>query len=217
MKRCVMVVALGSALACAAEPDAKVDSPAAVASAPPTVAPAAAALDRSPPTIVAAPIAAPTTTASPVPAGKTAQPAKPVTADIHAEDQGVVVAPKLAQVDTTITLRASGTELVFDPATITLKQGTRVRLRFANMGSFAHNFVVARDDSDLDQLAERARDANENVPLSLKSKMLVFTNIAQPSQTVEAAFVVPPPGEYTYVCLVEGHANIMLGKLRSTR
>jgi len=152
----------------------------------------------------------------PAPAQRPGTPQQPATSDIPAEDLSVVVAPKLSQVDTTITLRANGTELIFDPATITLKQGTRVRLRLANMGTFAHNFILVRDESDIDQLAERARDASESVPLSLKSKMVVYSNIAQPTKTVETAFVVPPPGDYTYVCLVEGHANTMIGKLRST-
>jgi len=192
-------------LACAPKPDAAVDS--VIVAAPPTQTVTAA----TPP---AAPRAASKATpAAPTPRPTTPQ--QPATADIHPEDQGIVVAPRLSQVDTTITLRANGTELIFDPATITLKQGTRVRLRFVNMGTFAHNFILARDESDLDELAQRARDASENVPLSLKSKMIVYSNIAQPTKTVETAFVVPAPGGYTYVCLVEGHANTMLGKLRS--
>ena len=194
------------ALACAPKPDGSVDSTATVAPSPPP------------------PVAAPTTSAPrasaqssvPAPAQRPGTPQQPATSDIPAEDLSVVVAPKLSQVDTTITLRANGTELIFDPATITLKQGTRVRLRLANMGTFAHNFILVRDESDIDQLAERARDASESVPLSLKSKMVVYSNIAQPTKTVETAFVVPPPGDYTYVCLVEGHANTMIGKLRST-
>ena len=121
----------------------------------------------------------------------------------------------LAAVDTTITIRANGPELMFDPATITLKQGTRVRLRFVNMGTFAHNFILVRSDDDLDEMMQRALDANENVPLSLKSKMITYSNIAQPTRTVETAFVVPAPGDYTYVCLVEGHGNTMTGRLRS--
>lgn len=206
MKALGMTIVIG-ALACAPKPDAEVDS-AAIA------APESVAVRVTPPATTTAPRGG-SQPLPPAPAPRPATPRQPATSDIHAEDQGVVVAPKLSQVDTTITLRAHGTELIFDPATITLKQGTRVRVRFANMGSFAHNFILVRDESDLDQLAERARDASENVPLSLKSKMIVYSNIAQPTQTVETSFVVPPPGEYTYVCLVEGHANTMLGKLRS--
>jgi plastocyanin len=154
---------------------------------------------------------------NPPAAVKTAAPAAPAAGAVqHPDDQGEVIAPKLAHVDTTVTLRANGPELAFDPPTITLKQGTRVRVRFANMGSFAHNFVIVRDEKDIDQIAERAHDASDNVPMSLKSKMITWSNMAQPSQTVETSFVVPPPGDYVYVCLVEGHANTMIGRLRST-
>src|SRR5687768_16567261 len=142
------------ALACAPKPDAAVDS--VIVAAPPTQTVTAA----TPP--AASPAASKATPAAPTPRPTTPQ--QPATADIHPEDQGIVVAPKLSQVDTTITLRANGTELIFDPATITLKQGTRVRLRFVNMGTFAHNLILARDESDLDELAQRARDASENVP-----------------------------------------------------
>jgi plastocyanin len=204
------------ALACASKPDAPVDSVSITTSYPSlnTVPSESAAVRATSPP----PTAGTPTKSSPSPAVAVPRPATPqpsAASDVHTEDQSVVVAPKLSQVDTTIILRANGPELIFDPATITLKQGTRVRLRFTNMGSFAHNFILARDERDIDELAVRARDAAENVPLSLKSKMIVYTNIAQPTQTVETAFVVPPPGEYTYVCLVEGHANTMLGKLRS--
>lgn len=132
-----------------------------------------------------------------------------------AEDSGPVVAPTLATVDTTVIIRANGPELAFDPATITLKQGTRVRLRFVNMGTFAHNVVIVRDENDLDEIIQRAHDATDNVPMSMKSKMIGYSNIAQPTRTVETAFVVPAPGDYAYVCLVEGHANVMIGRLKS--
>jgi len=195
-------------LACTPKPDVAVDSAALAAASSPTVTAAA-------PPATSSPSAGSKSSPPATPAPRPATPQQPASSDIHPEDQGIVVAPKLAQVDTTITLRANGTELIFDPATITLKQGTRVRVRFVNMGTFAHNFILARDPSDLDELAQRARDASENVPLSLRAKMIVYSNIAQPTKTVETAFVVPAPGDYTYVCLVEGHANTMLGKLRS--
>lgn len=200
------------AVACNSKSDAPpVDSSSPVASVPAaTPTPAVATVDTTKPGKTTA-----TKTASP-PASTPLAPKAAPTIDAHPEDHGVVVAPTLANVDTTITIRANGPELMFDPGTITLKQGTRVKLRFTNMGSFAHNFVLVRDENDLDQIIERAHDASENIPLSLKSKMITYSNIAQPSSTVETAFVVPAPGDYTYVCLVEGHANTMVGRLRST-
>ena len=214
MRRFVMLAVLSGVPACAPKSDARPDSamaPAAPVAVPASVGPDTAASRTGTATpLPAAP--SPASARRAAPASASPRTAAPPTA---AENTGPVVAPTLAQVDTTITVRANGTELVFDPATITLKHGTRVRIRFANMGSFAHNFIVVRNENDIEELAAKAQDASEHVPLSLKAKMISYSNIAQPTRTVEMAFVVPPPGDYTYVCLVEGHANVMLGKLRS--
>jgi plastocyanin len=119
--------------------------------------------------------------------------------------------------DTTITVRAVSS-LEFEPAVISVKQGTRVRLRLVNAGVLPHNFVVVRDSSDLDRLAAAAsHEGGDYVPLALKNLLIGYTTLASPGQTVEMVFVVPPPGEYTYVCLMSGHAGVMLGTLRSLR
>jgi len=119
-------------------------------------------------------------------------------------------------VDTTIVIRANGSSLEFSPARISLKQGTHVRLRFINEGTLPHNVVIARSDDDIDALAMGAMQAGgDYVPLDQKDKMIAWTKLASPGQTVDVTFVVPPAGEYTYVCLFSGHAAMMLGTLRS--
>jgi len=123
-----------------------------------------------------------------------------------------------APVDTTIVVRASSSTLEFDPPTIAARQGTRVRLRFVNAGTLPHNLVVVKDEDDIDALAEAAsKVGGDYVPLSQKDKMIAYTTLASPGQTVELIFVVPPAGVYTYVCLLSGHSNSMLGSLRSLR
>ncbi|MEP6999000.1 MAG: plastocyanin/azurin family copper-binding protein [bacterium] len=135
------------------------------------------------------------------------------------------VAPARAQsgaahvaIDTTITVRARTSTLEFDPPAIAARHGTRVRIRFSNMGTLPHNFVVVRDDNDIDELAAAAsKMGGDYVPVALKAKMIAYSTLASPGQTVEVTFVMPPAGEYTYVCLMSGHANSMLGRLRSLR
>jgi plastocyanin len=124
-----------------------------------------------------------------------------------------------SQADTIITIRATGSTLEFQPPNISAKNGTRVTIRFVNEGTLPHNFVLPRSDGDIDALALAAYQSGESnyVPLDQQEKMVAYTTLASPGQTVEATFVVPPPGEYTYVCLFPGHANTMLGKLRSLR
>jgi plastocyanin len=121
-------------------------------------------------------------------------------------------------VDTTVVIRASGPTLEFEPTAIVLKQGTRVRIRFINEGTLPHNVVFVRHEDDIDVLAMAAmQEGGDYVPLDMRDKMFAHTKLASPGQTVETTFVVPPPGGYTFVCLMSGHAAMMLGRLRSLR
>ena len=124
-----------------------------------------------------------------------------------------------AAIDTTIVIKASGSSLEFSPPRLSVTNGTRVRLRFVNDGTLPHNVVIPRSAEDIDDLALDAYGAGETgyVPLADKDKLIAYSTLASPGQTVEVTFVVPPPGEYTYVCLFPGHANSMFGTLRSLR
>lgn len=121
--------------------------------------------------------------------------------------------------DTVVVLRSEGAELAFLPDRLALKAGLNVRIRYTNDGSLPHNFVLARGEDDLDPLADAAYAAAETgfVPVELGDRMIAHSPLVSPGQTVEIDFVVPPPGEYTYICLFPGHANMMLGTLRSIR
>jgi plastocyanin len=121
-------------------------------------------------------------------------------------------------VDTTVVIKSTGPVLEFDPTSLFLKEGTRVRLRFVNDGTLPHNVVFVRDEDDIDPLAQAAmQEGGDYVPKDMKAKMVAFTKLASPGQTVETIFVVPPAGRYMYVCLMSGHANLMLGTLRSLK
>jgi plastocyanin len=127
---------------------------------------------------------------------------------------------RLAQgADSTITIRAVGSTLEFTPARVSAKAGTRLRLRFVNDGTLPHNLVVPKSDDDIDALALAAYQAGETgyVPMDLKAKLVGWTTLASPGETVEISFVVPAAGEYTYVCLFPGHSNSMLGTLRALK
>lgn len=129
-------------------------------------------------------------------------------------------APVAAQAlpDTTITIRASSSTLEFDPPAIAVKHGARLRLRLVNTGTLPHNIVLVKNEDDIDALAAAASKAGGSyVPVAEKDKLIAYTTLASPGQTVEVTFVVPPPGVYTYVCMMSGHANSMLGTLRSLR
>ena len=121
--------------------------------------------------------------------------------------------------DTTITIRASSSTLEFLPARVSAKAGTRLRIRFVNDGSLPHNVVVPKSDGDIDALVLAAYAAGETnyVPMAMKDKLVGWTSLASPGESVEMVFVVPAAGEYTYVCLFPGHSNSMLGTLRALK
>ena len=142
-----------------------------------------------------------------------------MSASAEAQTARPAVAPARAPVDTTIDIMAMGSTLEFETPEIAVKQGKRVRLRFMNHGTLPHNLVIAKSEKDIDVLIEAASAAYKTgyVPVELKDRMIGYTTLASPGQTVEFDFVVPPPGEYTYICLISGHYTSMLGTLRSLK
>jgi uncharacterized cupredoxin-like copper-binding protein len=123
-----------------------------------------------------------------------------------------------APADQTITLRTQGSNLDFEPRQISAKAGTRLRLVYVNDGTLPHNWVLLENEDDLDAigLASYQAEATGFVPIpEYADKLIAYTALASPGQTVEVTFVVPPPGEYLFACTVLGHYNVMIGTLRS--
>jgi plastocyanin len=137
-----------------------------------------------------------------------------VTADVHAQTRGTEPTP-----DTTIVLKSAGSALEFIPARISVRNGLRVRVRYTNDGTLPHNLAFAKSEDDLDAIASAAYAAGATgfVPLEHKDKLIAWSSLVSPGQTVDVTFVVPPPGEYPFICLFPGHANMMNGVLRSLR
>ena len=119
--------------------------------------------------------------------------------------------------DTTINITSVGSDLEFLPADIAAPAGKTVRIRYINEGTFPHNIVIVRSEQDIDPLGVAAFQAGSTdyVPLAMKDRMIAFSPLATPGATVEFTFVVPPAGEYFFVCLYPGHYNMMVGTLRS--
>jgi azurin len=131
-----------------------------------------------------------------------------------------VAAPAVASAQAasadTLTLRSRGPELAFFPDQLTVRAGTAVVLRYENGGDLPHNVVIARDDDDLDALIAAAYEAQATgfVPTDRAESMIAYSDLVSPGETVYLSFDAPPPGEYTFICLFPGHANMMIGTLR---
>ncbi len=122
-----------------------------------------------------------------------------------------------AEPDTVITIRTTGYNLSFEPDRLSLRAGTRVHIRYVNESTLGHNLVIVLHDDDIDTLGAAAYDAADTgyVPMQHKDRMIAWTAMASPGQSVEVEFTVPPPGTYPFVCLVDGHFNVMVGTLIS--
>src|SRR5262245_23573266 len=111
-----------------------------------------------------------------------------------------------AQDTVSVTIKASTSTLAFEPDNFTVKRGQFVKLRFENAGTLPHNFVVVKNEDDLDAIAQAAmEEGGDYVPKEMKDKLYAFTKLASPQNVVEVVFPAPPPGLYTYVCLMSGH------------
>jgi plastocyanin len=139
-----------------------------------------------------------------------------VTLRASAQSRALPAAP--ASADTTlITIRSTGTILAFEPDRISVKHGSVVRIRYVNESSFAHNLVIVRKDDDIDTIGAASFQAGESgfVPMEHRSKMIAYSPLAAAGSTVEFTFEAPAPGQYPFVCFVDGHFNMMVGTLRS--
>jgi len=138
---------------------------------------------------------------------------------IGSDAMGAADAAAAAVADSIIEIRTEGASLTFTPDRISIKNGTRITIRYTNAGALPHNFVLLKNEDDLDTVGMAAFDAADTgyVPLQHKDRFIAYSELAKPGDTVEVTFVVPEPGEYTFVCLYPGHYNMMLGTLRSLK
>lgn len=124
--------------------------------------------------------------------------------------------PEGAPADT-IVLTSRGPELAFHPDRVSARSGSSVLIRYENGGELPHNLVFVRDEEAIDALVTAAYEAGStgHVPLDMRDDLIAFSPLMSPGETAEMQVVIPPPGEYTYICLFPGHAQMMLGTLRS--
>jgi plastocyanin len=123
-----------------------------------------------------------------------------------------------ASVDTTvISVYASSEGLAFDPTEIRARAGSIVKMRFVNSSPLPHNVIILLNEKDLDAIGAASFDAAGTgfVPMEHKAKMAGYSPLANAGKTVEFTFTVPPAGDYLFACFVDGHFNVMQGKLHS--
>ncbi len=97
-----------------------------------------------------------------------------------------------ARQGTPLTVRAEGSDLVFQPAVLRVAAGSMVVLTFENNAVFSHYFILVNSD-------EATLRAADMTGMYAHSPLL-------PSQTIQDfSFTVPSAGTYFYFCSFPGH------------
>ena len=117
-----------------------------------------------------------------------------------------------------VVVRSKGTELSYEPAAINARAGETLTIRYENVGEMTHNIVVVKSDQDVPIIGEAAFQAaftNNWIPAGSEyaARMIAYTPLAGPKETVEVTFTVPPPGEYPFICTYASHWTVMRGRL----
>jgi azurin len=123
------------------------------------------------------------------------------------------------KVDQTITI---GTlpGLKYNKTYVSVKTGSRVKWTFSNNDDMPHNCVVVKPGK-ADEVGTSAMNlglkGQEMNYVPKTANVLFHTRLTGPGASDSIYFVAPAPGDYTFVCTVPGHAQIMRGVLHVTK
>ncbi|MEI6409360.1 MAG: plastocyanin/azurin family copper-binding protein [Bacteroidota bacterium] len=121
------------------------------------------------------------------------------------------------KVDQTISL---GTlpGLKFDKTLFTLKAGSKVKWNFNNVDDMPHNCVIVQP-GEANAVGDLAMNLGLKGPelyyIPKTSKILYHTKLVAPGTAESIYFTTPSKaGDYTFMCTVPGHAQVMRGVIR---
>lgn len=119
----------------------------------------------------------------------------------------------------TLDIKSVGADLSYDITRINAKAGTELTLRYINSSEMPHNIILVKDESDIYPVGIGGLQAMDTdyVPMEMEDRMLAWTSLARPGETVYVTFSVPDPGSYPYICTYPGHFTMMQGRLVSTK
>lgn len=126
--------------------------------------------------------------------------------------------------DRTVTIQPKGNQMKYKQTEVTVAPGETIKLVFENTAtspSMQHNVVIAKSNTDsvlekIGQAGTQAGSENDYVPQEedLKDKILAYTPMSQPGETVSVTFTAPEDtGEHGYVCTFPGHWATMQGTM----
>jgi azurin len=123
-----------------------------------------------------------------------------------------------AKISNTIEITANDS-MKFSTIELNVKAGEKVTLTFKNVGtapkaSMAHNWILLKDNTNLDAFAKEAGTAPDYIPVN-NPNILAHTKLLGPGESDTIEFTVPP-GPYMFVCSFPTHMKTMLGILTAS-
>jgi uncharacterized cupredoxin-like copper-binding protein len=128
-----------------------------------------------------------------------------------------------------MSITVTARDIVFEPESLTVKSGQRIRLTLENEGALLHDFSIAKmplhENASADDLSEpqdeegamrdgESSDKDEMHNTNEHTAGMVVHVAAEGGKNATIEFTPDEPGVYRYVCTVEGHeAAGMVGEL----
>lgn len=119
----------------------------------------------------------------------------------------------------TIVVGSEGANLSYDVTEIRAEAGSTLTIQYVNRGDLPHNVVLVKERSDINPVGVASLQASQTdyIPQdeANQQRIIAYTTLAKPGETVFLTFTVPPPGTYPYICTYAGHFTMMQGELIS--
>ena len=110
----------------------------------------------------------------------------------------------------------SNDQMLFDKSLLKASAGEEITLVLNHTGQIAkefmgHNFVLLKNDTDVDNFAQRAILAKDNQYIPDGDEAIAYTSMIGGGESDKITFTVDEPGTYVFICTFPGHYQIMRG------
>ena len=111
----------------------------------------------------------------------------------------------------------SNDQMKFDKKIIKVNSNQKVTLTLNHTGRFpaasmGHNFVLVKNDVDINEYALRAAGARNSEYIPEGENEIAYTKMLGGGESDTITFDAPEPGTYTFICSFPGHYQLMMGE-----